>query len=130
MKKLLLAALILCAALTIQAQTVSTVVRGNSFATNSFVVTATNAYTPGVKLYLLTGYTATTQYIQVFQTNAVPANGTTPLFSLPISAGQGYSFDFSYYGADLDKLTICNSTTANTLTLGAADTTFQAILRR
>ena len=130
MKKLLLAALILCAAIVTQAQTVSTVIRGDTTATNAFIVTGTNAYTAGVKLYLLTGYTATTQYIMVFQTNAIPANGTKAMFSLPISAGQGYSFDFSYYGADMDRITVCNSTTANTLTLGAADTTFQALLRR
>lgn len=128
MKTLLLAALFLCT-LTIRAQTVSTVVRGSTIATNQFIVTATNTYTPGVKLYLLTGYTATTQYIMVFQTNALPANGSVALFSLPISAGQGYSFDFSYYGADMDRIFVCNSTTANTLTLGAADTTFQAVLR-
>ena len=108
-----------------QAQTVATRVVGDTTATNSLIVTSQAS-----KTFLITGYTATTQYIMVFQTNSVPANGTKAVFSVPVSAGQFYSIDFGYYGADLDKLTVCNSTTANTLTIGAADTTFQCVLRR
>jgi hypothetical protein len=123
--KTFLLTILLLAGLTAGAQTVSTRIVGNSLATNYVVVTS-----QATKVFAVTGYTTATQFIQVFQTNALPANGSTPIFSVPVAAGQGYSVDFSFYGADMDKLTVCNSTTANTLTLGAADTTFQAILRR
>lgn len=125
MKKILFLAFLL-AAFVAPAQTVSTRIYGDTTATNSLIVTSQN----GQKAYAFCGYTTTTQYIMVFQTNAVPANGTKATFSVPVTAGQFYSIDFSYYGADLDKCTVCNSTTANTLTIGAADTTFQAIFRR
>jgi len=108
-----------------QAQTIATRVSGGTTATNSFIAASVPS-----KVFLISGYSATTQYIMVFQTNAVPANGTVAVFSVPVTGGQFYSMDFSYYGADLDKLTVCNSTTANTLTIGAADCTFQTILRR
>jgi len=125
MKSLIfIAALMLATAL--QAQTTPTRVIGDTTATNSAIFTSQN----GTKVFALTGYSATTQYIMVFQTNGIPANGFKATFSVPVSAGQFYSVDFGYYGADMDKLTVCNSTTANTLTIGAADTTFQAILRR
>lgn len=103
---------------------IQTRVLGNTLATNSLVVASSPT-----TLYAVTGYSASTQYIMVFQTNAVPANGATAVFSVPVSAGQYYSLDFSTYGAALDKVTVCNSTTPNTLTLGATDTTFQAIIR-
>lgn len=107
-------------------QTVATRVTGDSTATNSFV-----ASTKPQKVFLLTGYSATTQYIMVFGTNTVPANGAKcNLGPFPVSAGQFYSIDFGYYGADLDAVTVCNSTTVNTLTIGAADCTFQAVVKR
>jgi hypothetical protein len=127
MKKLILSALVCLSAFVAGAQTVSTRVVGDTLATNSFIATTTK----GTKVFLLTGYTATSQYIMVFSTNAVPANGVkAALGPFPVSAGQFYSIDFGNYGADLDGVVVCNSTTANTLTLGAADTTFQAVLRR
>jgi hypothetical protein len=126
MKTLLLTISILVAACAVQAQTVGTRVVGNAAATNSFIASSTK----GTKVFAITGYSASTQYIQVFQTNGIPANGTVPTFSVPVSAGQFYSIDFSYYGADFDYCTVCNSSTANSLTIGAADTSFQSILRR
>ena len=127
MKKLILILFMFLAAVAAESQTVATRVVGDSTATNSFIATKTK----GTKVFLLTGYSATSQYIMVFSTNAIPANGIkAALGPFPISAGQFYSIDFGAYGADLDGVVICNSTTANTLTIGAADTTFQAILRR
>jgi hypothetical protein len=125
MKKLLLSICVLCLAFVASAQQVATRVYGTTVATNRLVIPMASP-----KIYALSGYTTTTQFIMVFQTNALPANGTVGIFSIPVTAGQFYSFDWSFYGVDLDKVTICNSTTANTLTLGASDTTFQAVLRQ
>ena len=125
MRTLLFALLLSVSAMAASAQTIATYVRGDSTATNSLIAT-----TKACKVFAITGYSASTQYIQIFGTNAVPANGVKALFSVPVSAGQFYSIDFSYYGADLDGLVICNSSTVNTLTIGSADTTFTAILRR
>ena len=103
------------------------VVSGNASYTNSMVVS--KGY---CRLYSLTGYNsnAGTQYIQIIATNGVPANGTVPTFSIPVAGSQYYSIDFRDYGADFDSLTVCNSSTANTLTIGASDTSFQAIVKK
>jgi len=83
------------------------------------------------KLYAVTGINSgPDQFIQVFQTNALPANGATPIFSVVVGGGQFYSFDFGTYGADLDKVYVCCSTTTNTLTLGSSNVSITAILGR
>lgn len=99
---------------------------GNAQYTNSLIAT-----TNWAKLYSLTGYNSSgnVQYIQIFETNAVPANGTVPAFSMPVPATSYYSWDFSYYGLDLDDITVCSSTTANSLTLSGTNTTFQVITK-
>jgi hypothetical protein len=125
MRTLFLLLAVSLAVVTAQAQNiVPTRVIGNSKLTNALVVSA-----KPTKLFAVTGYSPTTQYIQIIQTNQVPTNGIVPVFSVPVSAGQFYSIDFSYYGADLDSVTVVNSSTQNTLTLGSANTTFQAIIR-
>jgi hypothetical protein len=103
----------------------NTAVIGNAAYTNTLIV----ATTP-TKLYSVTGYNSgPSQFIQVFETNAPPANGVIPVFSIPVSSGQYFDFDFSYYGADLDSIVVCDSTTANTLTLGAVNCGIQAIIK-
>lgn len=121
MKKLIILPLLLLAVVVL-ADTIPTIILGDATAKSSFV-----AFTTAKKIYQITGYSASTQYIQVFETNTVPANGTVPKISVPVSAGQYYSIDFGYYGLNLDKCTLANSSTVNTLTIGAADTTFQVI---
>lgn len=102
----------------------STITVGNATLTNSFVV----AKGP-VKLYTLCGYNSgPAQFIMIFQTNAVPNNGFLALHSFPVGTQQFYSFDFSYYGNGLDAVSVANSSTAATLTKGAADCSFQAII--
>jgi hypothetical protein len=98
---------------------------GNAAYTNELVV----ATTPS-KLYAVTGYNSgPAQFIEVFETNKPPVTGATPVFSIPVSSGQYFDLDFSYYGADLDSIVICNSSTANTLTLGSLNCGIQAIIR-
>lgn len=113
---------------TVWAQSVATSVIGNASLTNSLVVSSK----PGTKLYALTGYNSasSTQYIQILQTNGVPTNAVTPTFSIPVAAGNYYSFDFSTYGADLNKITVVVSTNAATVGLAPANTSIQAIIRQ
>ena len=72
---------------------------------------------------------ASTQYIQVHETTTLPANGQVPaLPAIPVATGSILMFDFGGNGVDLDALTICNSSTAATKTIGAADCSIVAIL--
>jgi len=108
-----------------QAQTVSTRIVGTTVQTNTFV-----ASTVPVKVFLITGYSASQQYIMGFQTNAIPPTGARATFSVPVLADNYYSIDYGYYGADYQNLTLCTSTTPFTYTPGATNATFQAVLRR
>ena len=126
MKKLfLLLGLIALLPLATKAQNiVPTRVIGNGTYTNMLVA----SYKP-TKLFAVTGYNSgSLQDIQIFQSSA-PTNGMIPIFSIPVAATQYFSIDFSYYGADLDKITICNSSTGDTLTKGGSDCGIQAIIR-
>jgi len=65
------------------------------------------------------------QFIQVFDDDALPANGAVPLFPLPIAASNFVSAYFGSRGRRFDRgIVIANSTTATTLTAGAADCLF------
>ena len=69
------------------------------------------------------------QYIQLFQSATLPANGTVPdLPALSVGAASTTMFDFGENGIDLDALTVCNSSTAASKTLGAADCSIVAII--
>lgn len=83
-----------------------------------------------VKLYAIIGYNnGPAQFVMIFnKTNAPPTNGMTGVFSFPVAASNYFSFDLSYYGANLDAVVVCNSTTAQTNTLGSTNCTFQGIV--
>lgn len=69
------------------------------------------------------------QFIQVFEESSLPANGTVPtLPAIPIAATSVLLFQFGDVGVDLDKITICNSSTAPTKTIGSADCQIVALL--
>lgn len=127
-KILILIALICIMAGGARAQLISTTVIGNSSYTNSLIIK-----TAGLcKLYAVDVYNSSgsTAYVQIFQTNAIPANGSVAVFSYPVSTLQFLSYDFSYYGADLyPGCTVCISSTANTLTLGSASFGIQAVIK-
>lgn len=124
----LLLLLALCAGtLTAGAQNIATKVIGNATYTNAIV-----ASTRPCKLYQVLGYnsSASTQYIQVHQTNAIPANGVVPIFSFPVATGNYFSLDFGVYGVELDAVMICNSSTADTKTIGSTDCGIQAVISK
>ncbi|HMC69891.1 MAG: hypothetical protein E6J20_18550 [Chloroflexi bacterium] len=78
----------------------------------------------------LYGFTATStnvaaQFILCFDTNAVPAAGALPLFTVNVAAASPGSVYFGSVGRSFDHgIVLCNSTTQGTLTIGAADTLF------
>lgn len=71
-----------------------------------------------------------TQYVQIHETTSLPANGVAPKIpSIPVAAGAVVMIDVGgNVGLDLDALTICNSSTAATKTIGAADCMISAVL--
>ncbi len=110
----------------IGAEAQNAMVVGNASYTNMLI-----AATTPVKLYAVTGYNSagSTEYIQIFQTNSVPASGAVPTFSIPVASQQYFDFDFSYYGADLDSVIVCSSTSPTALSLSAVNCSMQAIIR-
>jgi hypothetical protein len=65
------------------------------------------------------------QFVQVFDDDAVPANGTVPLISIPVAANALFSAYFGSRGRRFDRgIVLANSTTAASLTAGAADCLF------
>lgn len=87
--------------------------------------------TTGIKLFgLIVLNTGPAQFIQVHETASLPANGLYPaLPSIPVAANGVTMFSFGDWGVDLDALTVCNSTTAETKTIGAANCAIVAIVQ-
>ena len=79
---------------------------------------------------LLYGFTMSStnvgaQFVQMFDAQGVPANGTVPIIFAPVSANDQVS---GYYGSRGRRFTggivLCNSTSAGTKTIGAKDCLF------
>lgn len=68
---------------------------------------------------------ASTRYIQFFDANLVPADTAVPLMVWPLATATGYEFVWFDSGRQFQTgLVLCNSSTATTKTLGAADSFF------
>ncbi len=126
-KKFLTISLFLVAIVAFAASTISTRLIGDTLLVKSRVVSGRSC-----KLYAVCGYnaSASTQYMLVFETNALPADGTfAKLGPFPVLTGQFYSIDLSTYGADMDYVTVAASSTTNYLTLtSGTNVTIQAII--
>ena len=80
-------------------------------------------------LYVLTGYNDHTagQFIQLFNSTTLPADGVAPVITFYVSAKSNFSLDFGVYGRYFGTgIVACNSTTAATKTIGAANCWFDA----
>lgn len=91
---------------------------------SSLIVPATQMETSqGIVLRNLSAHSTkiTAQYIQIFDTTSVPANGAVPIMTYPIGVNITLNLDFGNGRQFLNGVTICNSSTAATLTIGTAD---------
>lgn len=79
------------------------------------------------KLYGVTLYSETTQYIMFFNSTTVPADTTAPLFAVKLAAGTTLPLDFSTMGKYFSTgIAWSNSSTFATKTIGAADCSVEA----
>ena len=81
------------------------------------------------RLLQLTGVNtkASAQYIQVFNNTSAPADTTAPILLAYVPAGGNFSFDFGDIGRYFSTgITVTNSSTAATKTIGSADCWFNA----
>lgn len=70
----------------------------------------------------IVGYSTTAQFIQVHNTTSLPADTAVPLVVIPIVANSPYSIDFGDGLPCSTGITVSNSTTGPTKTIGGADT--------
>jgi len=83
-------------------------------------------------LYNLSGINdkAAIQYIQIFDSKTVPADGAVPVLVLVVSADSNFSIDLGVYGLPCKNgISWSNSSTLATKTIGAADCFVTAVYR-
>lgn len=127
-KKMLIIAACLVVTLSAWALLPNTTVIGDT-TYQPYRVVKTNA----TKLFSITGYNSgPAQFVMIFgagnPTGLAPTNGQKGTFCFPVAANNYFVLDLSYYGADLDSVSVANSTTATNLTLGLTNCAFQAII--
>lgn len=91
--------------------------------TTAYAASLVVAANPAV-FYGCTGYNslASDQFIQVHDAASLPADGAIPKISFKIRASDNFALDYDTRGRQFTNgIVICNSTTQNTLTIGAAN---------
>jgi hypothetical protein len=84
------------------------------------------------QLYAITGYNSKTtpQFIQVHNTTTLPADTAVPVLVFYVGPTSNFSLDFGGWGRYFSTgITICNSTTGPTKTIGAADCWIDAMYK-
>lgn len=80
-------------------------------------------------LIAIVGYNSktTSQFIQVHNTTTVPADAAVPMVIFTVPAQSNFSLDYNRPGKPFSTgISICNSSTGPTKTIGAADCWFSA----
>lgn len=79
------------------------------------------------RLFVVNGYNSlgSAQFIQVHNTASLPGDGVAPIAVITVAASSNFSMDFGPLGIPCSTgITICNSTTGPTKTIGAANCYF------
>ena len=80
-------------------------------------------------LYMINAYISKTtdQFIQLFDSATLPADGTAPKLTFLAPAESNFYFDFGVFGrAFTTGIVVCNSSTGPTKTIGSADCWFDS----
>lgn len=68
---------------------------------------------------------AATRYVQVFNSATLPADAAVPVMSFPVATGATFAFDSGKFPNQFSAgITLCNSSTQLTKTIGSADSLF------
>lgn len=80
------------------------------------------------RLYSFSGYNANAaaQFIQVHNTTSLPSNTTVPVITFTVPGLSNWSYDFPLGKYFSTGITVCNSSTQATLTVGTTDCWFNA----
>jgi hypothetical protein len=82
---------------------------------------------PGVLYgFTVTNTKASAQFVQLFDSNTVPADNAVPLFSKSIPAGDAVGFSWLPGRTFRVGIVLCNSSTSAAKTIGSADCLFDA----